>query len=299
MPPDTIKAPLVSVYLPTRNRAGLLREAAGSVLSQSFTDFELLIVDDASTDETPSVIADLVASDSRVRGLRLSHHGGAPAARNHAVAEARGELVTGLDDDDLFLPTRLETLLAAYSDSLSLVCSPLIRWRRGGWPERRTLRNQPTVIDLDKLLHGNTVGNQALMSLAKLRAVGGFDTALVASQDYDLWVRMVATYGVGRRAGPATYIFREGLSDSISTSTRFADGARAFTEKHRWRMSRSQLRSQRLLHKVAAKEPLGWRDVVGCFAWPTINLWAYQLVLGNRFIGSLHRRLQNMPPTSE
>lgn len=286
------------MYLPTRNRAKLLRQAAKSVLSQTFSDFELLIVDDSSTDETQSVISELESIDSRVRGWRLSRPTGAPAARNHAIQEARGQLITGLDDDDLFLPSRLECLLAGYSDSFSLVCSPVIRWREGAWPARRLLRTRPTVINIDRLLHSNIVGNQALMSLQKVRSVGGFDTALVASQDYDLWVRMVDAFGDGKRVGPATYVVRERLAESISSSTKFAEGARAFTAKHAWRMSPSQRRSQKLLHKVTAKEPLSLREAFGCFAWPTLSLWFYQLIVGNAIIVRLRRRFERMKPTS-
>ena len=100
--------PEVSVYLPTRNRAHLLREAVESVLAQTFSGFELLIVDDGSDDAR--ALESLSCMDPRIRMFRHEQPRGAPAARNYAIREARGRFLTGIDDDDLLLPTRLESL---------------------------------------------------------------------------------------------------------------------------------------------------------------------------------------------
>ena len=109
-------SPLVSVYLPTRNRAEQLPRAIRSVLRQDCPNLELLVVDDASTDLTSEVLARFAARDSRVRIFRQPVPSGAPAARNRAIREARGEFLAGIDDDDLMLPTRLSSLLDAYQD---------------------------------------------------------------------------------------------------------------------------------------------------------------------------------------
>src|SRR5512143_3860267 len=96
----------VSVYLPTRNRAASLRRAIESVLAQTYADFELIVVDDGSSDGTREVLESVQRSDARVRAIHHSVSRGAPASRNAAIAAAHGEWLTGLDDDDEFLPRR-------------------------------------------------------------------------------------------------------------------------------------------------------------------------------------------------
>ena len=99
------ESPLVTVIILTRNRAGFLKGAVDSVLGQTYTTLELLIIDDASEDETPSIIDGF--DDPRIRVLRNDLSRGIPAARNVGLREARGDLIAFLDDDDRFLPEKL------------------------------------------------------------------------------------------------------------------------------------------------------------------------------------------------
>ena len=108
----SIATPLVSVVMPTRNRERFVREAVASVLAQTLGDFEVIVVDDASTDGTPSALVELARQDERVRVLALPVQGGCNAARNHALDHARGRYVAMLDDDDLALPERLAKSVA-------------------------------------------------------------------------------------------------------------------------------------------------------------------------------------------
>jgi len=100
--------PLFTVVMPTYNRRALLEASIDSVLSQTLDDFELLIVDDASTDGTGEVLATRARADRRIRVTRMPVNGGCGAARNVAMSQARGRYLAFLDDDDLFLPERLE-----------------------------------------------------------------------------------------------------------------------------------------------------------------------------------------------
>ncbi|QDT57198.1 GalNAc(5)-diNAcBac-PP-undecaprenol beta-1,3-glucosyltransferase [Caulifigura coniformis] len=99
---------LVSVVVPTFNRAELLRSALRSVQAQSWTDLEVVVVDDGSTDETQSVVASMSAADNRIRYLRQPN-GGVSAARNTALANCRGAMIAFLDSDDAWHPTKLAT----------------------------------------------------------------------------------------------------------------------------------------------------------------------------------------------
>lgn len=96
--------PKVSVVIPTYNRGYIVREAIESVLAQTFGDFEVIVVDDGSADDTAEKIAAI--RDSRVRYIRQSN-AGVSAARNRGVAEARGEIISFLDSDDLWKPEKL------------------------------------------------------------------------------------------------------------------------------------------------------------------------------------------------
>lgn len=108
MPTD---APLVSVIVPAHNSASLLPGAIFSVQQQTLTDFELLLVDDASTDDSWPIMLRAAELDARVRPLRRERNGGVSAARNEALRVARGRYVAFLDSDDAFLPQRLERLV--------------------------------------------------------------------------------------------------------------------------------------------------------------------------------------------
>lgn len=235
-------APLVSVYMPTRNRANLVRRAAASVLAQDRADLELLIVDDASTDATPQVLAELAAADPRVRVLRMPRRGGAPAARNLALEAARGRFVTGIDDDDEMLPNRLGDLLEAFEPDHAFVCSGA--WLHSGtW--LRPSRNTAAVITLEEQLFGDQVGTQILTLRERVTEVGGFDESLPAWQDYDLWTRLIERYGPALRIAEPSYVQRVEAGTERVTE-RGPEGARRFIEKHGVQMSPAQLASQRL-----------------------------------------------------
>lgn len=271
MPAD----PLVSIYLPTRDRAALLAEAIDSALNQSLTDLELIVIDDGSVDDTPEVLRVKSSLDHRIRIVRHEQPQGAPAARNAAIKLARGKFLTGLDDDDLMLPRRLENLVSAWTGRHSLVCSAF--WRVRG-ADRRKLNRRSRVITLSNLLHYNLVGNQALMLTEQVRAVGGFDVDLVASQDYDLWTRIIGRFGDAIRIAACDYVVRESDAEiRISDSPAFKIGAVQFTAKHRHLMAPAHLRSQRLLHNITAREPIRLSDFRRCFAWGSAPLFCNYL----------------------
>ena len=108
-------APVVSVVIPTYNRASLVGRAVGSVLGQTFPDLEVVVVDDGSTDGTEEAVR--AVGDGRVRYLRHEANRGVAAARNTGMAHARGEYVAFLDSDDVWLPEWVEAHLAAFQAS--------------------------------------------------------------------------------------------------------------------------------------------------------------------------------------
>lgn len=115
-------SPKVSVVIATHNRANLIEEAVRSILTQTFQSFEVLIVDDFSSDDTPAVLAGLKRTDDRIRIFRTKDNVGPGTARNLGITEAQGEYIAVLDDDDIAMPHRLETQVRVLESDHSIGC---------------------------------------------------------------------------------------------------------------------------------------------------------------------------------
>jgi glycosyltransferase involved in cell wall biosynthesis len=183
--------PSVSVIVPTFDRAGLLAEALDSVQAQSFPDWECIVVDDASTDGTPAVVSARAAADPRFRSLRIEHAGTPGRARNTGIRAARGRLVAFLDDDDAWMPGKLELQVARLErePEAALVFSRVERFgdETGAWP--RALPERP---DLRSLFAANFIACSTVVARrGVLERAGIFDENLGCAQDFDLWLRVL------------------------------------------------------------------------------------------------------------
>ncbi len=191
---------LVSVYMPTKNRAALLQQAVDSVLHQTHHQLELLIVDDGSTDDTPATLQRLAALDPRVRIFRNEVSRGAPVSRNIAIEAARGEWITGIDDDDTFMPERLQALLAAWQLLELTGASFCSLYTQDLYDDGQTqvASSKRGSLNWQDLFEFNAIGNQLFTRTSILRAVGGFDPEMPAWQDLDLFIRILKRYGAAR-----------------------------------------------------------------------------------------------------
>lgn len=233
------KQPLVSVVVPTHNRPAMLTRAVESALSQTYDNLEVIIVDDRSGEATARA-ANMLAQSSKVRYYR-SNGRGACAARNLGIQVSSGEFVTGLDDDDLFTPQRIERLLAAYDDQYAFVAARSATFVDEVLPSVDESIGRVRVISMRKLLDSNRIGNQALVRRDRLLTVGGFDEKLRARQDYDLWVRLVERFGPAKLITNVLYLRNESPDyDRISKSENRRRGVVQFYKKHRHRMSFKQ-----------------------------------------------------------
>lgn len=106
-----VREPLVSIIMPAYNAARFIRQSIQSILQQSFQDWELLVTDDASTDNTPQILEQAAREDARIRIFLQTQNQGPGAARNHSLSHARGRYLAFLDSDDLWLPHKLEKQL--------------------------------------------------------------------------------------------------------------------------------------------------------------------------------------------
>lgn len=210
--------PLISIYVPTFNRLSLLKRALSSVQMQTFRNFEVLIVDDRSHDGTGSFLQQISCADQRFKIVEKEKgRQGACASRNAAIAAAQGRFITGLDDDDWFHPMRLEFFLKNWRDDYSAITTNYYKVSKRG-KKRHSYVGR--VIDLNALLLCNLVGNQVFTLRARLEKIGGFDEALSASQDYDLWLRLVQTFGPIRRYRKPLYFM-----DCTNTRHRISTGS--------------------------------------------------------------------------
>ncbi len=183
--------PKVSVILPTYNRADLLPAAIDSVLGQSFTDFEVLVIDDGSQDDTRRVVAAI--PDPRIHYFHQKNSG-VSAARNRGLEVARGEYLAFLDSDDLFLPAKLAFQVAQLDadPALGMVAGGFryIDWQGAWLAERRPWVFQPN-LDLSTVLLGAAIiTNSVLLRKDWLERVGDFKVGLSWAEDLDLWLRL-------------------------------------------------------------------------------------------------------------
>lgn len=187
--------PAFSVVIPTYNRADLLPRALDSVLEQEFTDFEIIVVDNSSSDGTDELLADYQRRDARVRSITVSNQGNIADSRNTGLRAARAKWACLLDSDDRWLPGKLASDAATIAGhpGAVLVCHYAIELLDG--VPGRVLRFGPAAKDMERklLIEGNCVCTSATAVHRRTALdAGGFgeDPEIISSEDYDLWIRL-------------------------------------------------------------------------------------------------------------
>ncbi|MFA5951582.1 MAG: glycosyltransferase [Hyphomicrobium sp.] len=267
---------LVSVYLPTRNRADLLASAVRSVLQQTHADFELIVVNDGSSDGTADYLADAVGRDQRISVLSNERPLGAPAARNRAIYAARGAFVTGLDDDDTFFPERLASFLAYWRLLEHCGVRPSCVYAQdvldlGGTRQSETKKRSAVVAS--DLFEANHIGNQVFAPREHFLGCGLFNERLPAWQDLECFYRMLSAYGPARLLDMTTYTLDlSPRQDRISrrSEANLRDAFRMVARLHaRSPQSVHQLRLQLFTELYGVRPKLeDYRDALRHGAWP-------------------------------
>lgn len=184
-------SPTVSIVIPTYNHAQFLRAAIQSVLDQTFSDWEAVIVNNYSEDETVEIVASY--DDPRIRLVDFHNHGIIAAARNHGIALAQGEFVAFLDSDDTWYPEKLKRCLEKLQEGNDVVCHGEAWVKAGCSPRQMLYGPQRRTSYLSLLYDGNCLSTSAsVVRKAALDSVDGFseDPQMVTAEDYELWLKL-------------------------------------------------------------------------------------------------------------
>jgi glycosyltransferase involved in cell wall biosynthesis len=211
---------LVSVIIPTYNRALIIKDAIQSVINQTYTDYEIIVVDDGSTDNTSNVINDIRNHSGKVRYIHQENKGRS-AARNSGIRAARGNYVAFLDSDDIFLPEKLSVQVMTLENNLDfgMAYSPALimdkygnmsedinqrKEKLAGWIYPELLFIKKNIITIPSVIVRKQILNE----------IGGFDETMHICEDLDLWRRIARYHQVFQMKEPVA-IIRHTINESL------------------------------------------------------------------------------------
>jgi glycosyltransferase involved in cell wall biosynthesis len=189
-------SPMVSIIIPTFNQAEFLQKALQSVINQTFHDWEAVVIDNHSEDNTKEIVESM--NDSRISYLLFSNHGIIAASRNWGINHANGNFIAFLDSDDLWYPSKLSTCLEYFRQGADAVCHGA--WiRKDGVLDKKFIPAQPSYNLYETLLFkGNSTiwTSTVMINRQCLKKFGVFSEhpAMVMAEDYDLWLRMAKNH---------------------------------------------------------------------------------------------------------
>jgi glycosyltransferase involved in cell wall biosynthesis len=283
------RAPAVSIVLPVYNGARFLAQSIESVLAQTFRDWELIVVDDASTDQTPEIIAGYRACDPRIISLRNLSNRRLPGALNAGFSAARGAYLTWTSDDNCYRPEAIARMMEALeaNPGAGLVYCDYICIDEDG----QELWTEPAR-DPRLLPFGNIVGACFLYRREVREAIGEYDDAMFLAEDYDYWLR-VARQFVLKHLPQTLYLWRWHAGSLTVRRPRAQACATEKVLRHNLRGSkeyRREIRALAYLHLAcnaylqrrpwAMWRALGW----ALAAWPAVCLRTARQSAVERFI---------------
>lgn len=265
--------PLISIVLPTYNGARYLEEAVDSCRQQTFTEWELIIVDDASTDGTPEIVSRLAAEDARIRCIRHSENRKLPAALNTGFSAAQGRFFTWTSDDNRYEPTALEAMhdFLRQHDQVDIVYTDSYHIDADG-----KVLCRKTVAPPEGLISGNVIGASFLYRRQVHLDLGGYDQTLFLVEDYDFWLRASTRFRIAPLHS-SLYYYR--LHDGSLTTQRKQQIARL----HAVALARNLPAMTWLGSKLQAA---GWLNLIGLYLQAGDKGQAWQS-LGRAFSSSM------------
>ncbi|NQN91012.1 glycosyltransferase family 2 protein [Streptococcus suis] len=220
--------PLISIIIPNFNRGHLLKEVLESVLNQTYQPLEIVVVDDASTDNSIAIIQNLQKSIPNLLLIQQEINSGANACRNLGVDHAKGEYIAFLDSDDYFLPDKLEKQLKVFNQY------PEVGFVVTGFGAKTVQVLPEGIIPLKETIFQNNLGGFSTLMVKKslFLEVGGLDQSLPSCQDWDLFLKLL-TVSKGYKVAEDLVIY-EVQDDSISKNvSKVVQGYKIVSERAR------------------------------------------------------------------
>ena len=289
--------PLVSIIMPTHNRSLLLRRAVSSVLEQTFTDFELIIVDDCSDDDTEHQIS--IINDHRIIYSRLKFRVGAAAARNIAIKSARGQYIAFLDSDDEYLHNKLELQIDKFQGAPGNVgiiyCGYYIVYESDHYHEVVPPSYRGNLFDV--LLKHNRIGSPTpLVRKECFDSCGLFDESLPSCQDWDMWLRISTKYDFDFVNEPLAKAHNHGNQISTNIDNKILSREKLLEKYKLYIVKEPKTASylyQRLgfLHLLKHNSRRGRKYYLKSIAANPTDIGAYIILLTSLVSWKLHRKL--------
>lgn len=210
---------LISIITPCCNAAKCLVQTIESVLAQSWQDWEMLIVDDCSSDGSADIIREYVKKDSRIKYFRTSQRSGSPAVpRNVGIKYASGRYIAFLDSDDMWLPNKLEVQIKAFQENsdAAIIYSYYEKVPETGVRSGRIVASPPR-ITYDDLLYGNVIG--CLTGVYDTEKVGKVYMKQIGHEDYPMWLEILKKGFVGVNTCDVQALYR--VRDSSVSADKF------------------------------------------------------------------------------
>lgn len=186
---DSTKQPLITVVMPNYNGQRFVEQAIDSVLAQTYTNFELIVVDDCSTDASLQLVEKKAAGDSRIRVIAMDHNSGVANVRNTGIREAKGEYIALLDNDDLWTPDKLERQLAIAEKGAEIVYCSYDFIDENGCPIHKPFI-VPKETNFEKMLSSSVISCSTSFIRADLMKAHPFNQGFY-HEDYALWMELL------------------------------------------------------------------------------------------------------------
>lgn len=237
------KNPLITCVIPTHNRFKLLKRAVESVLQQTYTNIEILIVNDHSDHSEYNLLINLLSVNDRIRIINLpDNKRGACAARNIGINEAKGEYISFLDDDDIWHPNKLSLQINAFLiNNVKIVYGSYITVSQIN--KRGRIIKQRRTVSYEDLLWFNYIGSTSLIMVnTELAKRTYFDEKLLSLQDADFYLRILKNGGIALPVTEAIATITNGNYNRISNNkTNKIKGYEYYLQKHNKLFSKKQL----------------------------------------------------------
>ena len=254
-------SPFFTVVIPTHNRSTLLKRAIESVLSQTFEDFEVIVIDDHSSDDTSSAVKSF--TDPRLSYMINNRTKGACGARNVGIFSAKGKWVAFLDDDDIWLPDKLKyqyELAQNANPNIGLICTD---YAILNGTNTKRIKNRPSGQEIEKVLYGGYIGclSSNCIRLKILKQINGFDEVFPSNQDQDLWIRVAQITELTCVPKTLVYMYQENRKDRIGVNfNKKLDGWVFLRNKHSQLINnscriRQKIESRIFAYSILQNEP--------------------------------------------